>query len=38
LRPIKEYLLGLVIDGALSPDDKTEAIKLARTYLDEHDV
>lgn len=30
LRPIKEYLLGLVIDGALAPDDKQEAARLAR--------
>ena len=32
LRPIKEYLLGLVIDGLLSPDDKERAIQLARAY------
>ncbi|HLZ56059.1 MAG TPA: HD domain-containing protein [Ktedonosporobacter sp.] len=35
LRPIKDYLLGLVIDGALSPDDKEEAARLARMRLDE---
>jgi poly(A) polymerase len=35
LRPIKDYLLGLVIDGVLSPDDKEEAAKLAKLYLDE---
>jgi poly(A) polymerase len=32
LRPIKEYLLSLVIDGALSPDDKEEARRLARAF------
>jgi poly(A) polymerase len=30
LRPIKDHLLGLVIDGVLSPDDKEEAAKIAR--------
>ncbi|MBV9229825.1 MAG: HD domain-containing protein [Chloroflexi bacterium] len=35
LRPIKDYLLGLVIDGVLSPDDKEEAARLAKLYLDE---
>ncbi|HVU69161.1 MAG TPA: HD domain-containing protein [Ktedonobacteraceae bacterium] len=30
LRPLKEHLLGLVIDGALSPDDKEEAARIAR--------
>ncbi len=30
LRPIKEHLLGLVIDGLLSPDDKEEASRIAR--------
>ncbi|HLG65208.1 MAG TPA: HD domain-containing protein [Ktedonosporobacter sp.] len=33
LRPIKEYLLGLVIDGMLRPDDKEEAARLAREYI-----
>jgi poly(A) polymerase len=33
LRPIKEHLLGLVIDGMLSPDDKEEATRLARELL-----
>ena len=33
LRPVKEYLLGLVIDGAFSPNDKEEAIRLAREFL-----
>src|SRR5581483_7996128 len=30
LRPIKDHLLSLVIDGMLSPDDKEEATKIAR--------
>jgi poly(A) polymerase len=34
LRPIKNHLLSLVIDGALAPDDKEEAIKIARAMLD----
>ena len=34
LRPIKDHLLGMVIDGALAPDDKEEAVKLARAMLD----
>ncbi len=34
LRPIKEHLLGLVIDGQLSSDDKVEAAKIARSILD----
>ena len=34
LRPIKDHLLGLVIDGALAPDDKEEAVKIARAVLD----
>ena len=34
LRPVKEYLLGLVIDGVLSPNDKEEAISLAREFLE----
>lgn len=33
LRPIKEHLLGLVIDGALSPDDKASAARIAREFL-----
>jgi poly(A) polymerase len=32
LRPIKEHLLGLVIDGLLSPDDKEEANRIARAF------
>ncbi len=33
LRPIKDHLLGLVIDGVLSPDDKEEATRIARSLL-----
>lgn len=33
LRPLKEHLLGLVIDGVLSPDDKEEAARIARALL-----
>jgi poly(A) polymerase len=35
LRPIKEHLLSLVIDGALSPDNKEEATRIARTLLEQ---
>ena len=34
LRPIKDHLLGLVIDGVLSPDDKEEAARIAKTLID----
>jgi poly(A) polymerase len=33
LRPIKDHLLSLVIDGELAPDDKEEAAKIARDML-----
>lgn len=33
LRPVKEHLLGLVIDGVLSPDDKEEATRIAREFV-----
>ncbi len=33
LRPIKDHLLGLVIDGVLSPDDKEEAARIVRSLL-----
>lgn len=33
LRPLKEHLLSLVIDGALSPDDKEEAARIAHEFL-----
>jgi poly(A) polymerase len=32
LKPIKEHLLGLVIDGKLAPDDKAGAIEEARAF------
>lgn len=34
LRPIKDHLLSLVIDGALSSDDKEEAARIARRLVD----
>jgi poly(A) polymerase len=37
LRPIKEHLLGLVIDGALAPDDKEGAAKIARMLVERED-
>lgn len=37
LRPIKEHLLGLVIDGLLAPDDKEEAAKIARILIEQQD-
>src|SRR5947209_12863627 len=37
LRPIKEHLLGLVIDGLLAPDDKEEAAKIARMLIEQQD-
>jgi poly(A) polymerase len=33
---VKDYLLGLVLDGALAQDDKVEAERLAREYVAEH--
>lgn len=36
LRPLKDYLLGLVIDGQLAPDDREEATQLATAFLAEH--
>lgn len=36
LRPLKDYLLGLVIDGQLAPDDREEATRLATAFLAEH--
>jgi poly(A) polymerase len=33
LRPIKEHLLGLVIDGVLSPDDKEQAARIAEAMM-----
>ncbi len=37
LRPVKDYLLGLVIDGQLASDDRETAAELARRYLAEHE-
>ena len=37
LRPIKNHLLSLVIDGVLSPDDKEEAAKIARKLLEQEE-
>ncbi|PWT72074.1 MAG: RNA nucleotidyltransferase [Chloroflexi bacterium] len=37
LRPLKEYLLGLVIDGELSPDDRAGAQRLAAEFLSQHE-
>jgi poly(A) polymerase len=36
LRPIKEHLLSLVIDGQLSPDDKTTAARIAQEFMATH--
>jgi poly(A) polymerase len=33
LRPLKEYLLGLVIDGKLAPDDRVEGERLSAEFL-----
>ncbi len=38
LRPIKDHLLGLVIDGVLSPDDKEEAAKIARMLIERENL
>ncbi len=38
LRPVKEHLLGLVIDGALSPDDKQQAAKIAKEFVEANDL
>lgn len=37
LRPIKEHLLGLVIDGVLAPNDKEEAAKIARAMIEKEE-
>ncbi len=34
LRPLKEHLLALVIDGVLAPDDKAQAQQIARAFLE----
>ncbi len=36
LKPIKEYLLGLVIDGKLAPDDKAGAAEEAKVFMAAH--
>jgi poly(A) polymerase len=38
LRPLKEYLLGLVIDGKLTPDDRVAAQRLSAEFLSEAEV
>ena len=38
LRPIKEHLLGLVIDGALSPDDKEQATRIAQEMMTHQEI
>jgi len=37
LRPVKDYLLGLVIDGQLASDDRDTAADLAKRFVAEHD-
>jgi poly(A) polymerase len=37
LRPLKDYLLGLVIDGQLAPDDRDEATRLATAFVEEQE-
>lgn len=36
LRPLKDHLLGLVIDGLLSPNDKEQATLIARQMMSDH--
>src|SRR5260370_11419200 len=36
LRPLKEHLLGLVIDGKMAPDDKAGATEEAKAFLAAH--
>jgi poly(A) polymerase len=38
LRPLKEHLLGLVIDGVLAPDNKEEATRIAHELMDSKGV
>ncbi len=33
LKPVKEHLLGLVIDGKMAPDDKAGAAEEARAFV-----
>jgi poly(A) polymerase len=37
IAPVKDYLLGLVLEGELAPDDKATAERLARTFLANRD-
>jgi poly(A) polymerase len=37
LRPLKEYLLGLVIDGKLAPDDRVEAQRLSAEFISQNE-
>jgi poly(A) polymerase len=37
IKPIKDYLLGLVLDGELSPDDKDRAVELARAFAEQRE-
>jgi poly(A) polymerase len=36
IRPVKDYLLGLVLEGTLGQDDKEQAIELAKQFMAEH--
>src|SRR5438045_7702469 len=38
LRPLKEHLLGLVIDGVLASDNKEKAARIARELMGEADI
>jgi poly(A) polymerase len=37
IRPLKDYLLNLVLDGQLAQDDVATATTLARAWIAEHD-
>ncbi len=36
IRPVKDYLLGLVLEGTLGQDEKERAIELAKQFMAEH--
>ncbi|MHB9092594.1 MAG: HD domain-containing protein [Chloroflexota bacterium] len=38
IKPVKDYLLGLVIEGDLAQNEKERAAELARQFMAEHDV
>ncbi|MDP9370970.1 MAG: HD domain-containing protein [Chloroflexota bacterium] len=38
IKPVKEHLRGLVIDGALAPDDREGAMAAARRWVIEHEM